>query len=70
MTPESGTTPTLNNAFPPAFDYSAAFAQGLVQAQRVQLETLVTWQRSLAAINQELWDEWAVHWAGGAPIGV
>jgi hypothetical protein len=54
----------------PAFDCSAAIAESLIQAQRVQWEALAAWQGSIAAINQELWDAWACRFAGGVPIDV
>jgi len=38
------------------------------QAQRLQLEALLTWQQSLASLQQELWDEWVCRWGGGVPI--
>ena len=52
----------------PLFDYSNPWTQGLIQAQRVQWEALLSWQQSLTAIQQELWDEWTSRFAGGVPI--
>jgi hypothetical protein len=63
----SSTTPTCPADFQPAF---ASAIESLMQAQRVQLEALNSWQQSMAAINQEVWDEWVCHWGGGAPIDV
>lgn len=60
-------TPDLT-LFQPAFDLSGTFAQGLLQMQRMQLDAFVAWQQALAAMGQELWDEWVCHWAGGVPI--
>jgi hypothetical protein len=54
--------------FQPAFALSNTLAQNLLQAQRVQLDAFVAWQQALAAMSQELWDEWVCHWAGGVPI--
>jgi hypothetical protein len=59
-------TPALD--WQPPFVPSMAIVAGLMRAQRVQLEALESWQQSIAAINQELWDEWVCHWGGGAPI--
>ena len=50
--------------------WAAAYAQGLWQAQRDQMEGLILWQQSLAAFYGDLWDRWAAHCAGGAPIDV
>lgn len=40
----------------------------LTQAHELQMQTLLSWQKSLVDLNQELWDEWACRWAGGVPI--
>jgi len=66
----SGTATTRPEDFLPAFVSSMAILESLLQAQRVQLEALNSCQESMAAINQELWDEWVCHWGGGAPIDV
>ena len=55
---------TRNDSFQSAFVCSTAFAVSLIQAQCVQLEALISWQQSVAAINKELWDQWACRWAG------
>jgi hypothetical protein len=51
-----------------ALDWPRAFGESLMQTQRAQLEALLSWQQSLAAIHKEWWDEWVCRWAGGAPI--
>jgi hypothetical protein len=69
--------PTRTRTAPPALATSAgteasagstSFASALLEAQRVQIEAFFSWQRALAAINDELWDEWICRWAGGVPI--
>ena len=40
------------------------------QAQVVPLDAWLAWTRAFAAWQQEMWDEWAVRFAGGAPIDV
>jgi hypothetical protein len=40
----------------------------LMQLQRAQLDLLLGWQRQLATMQQDLFDQWAAHWAGGVPI--
>jgi hypothetical protein len=52
----------------PTFDWPAVLAQSLMHTQQIQIGALVAWQQSVANLNKELWDEWACHWAGGAPI--
>ncbi len=49
---------------------STVFVENLLQAQRNQMEALMAWQKSLSAINQEMWDEWVCRFGGGAPIDV
>jgi len=50
--------------------WAVPYAQGLLQAQRDQLESAVLWQQSFAAFYRDLWDRWIAHCAGGAPIDV
>lgn len=45
-----------------------SFADFLVLLQQAQLNLLLTWQQSVVAMNQEIWDAWASRWAGGVPI--
>ena len=58
------------NADPP--DAIASFADPFIAAQRAQweafLEAFLAWQQSLAAFNKDLWEQWAVRYAGGLPI--
>lgn len=44
------------------------FGDAVLQVQRMQLEALLTWQQSLASMQQELWDGWVCRWGGGVPI--
>jgi hypothetical protein len=43
-------------------------ADFLVLTQQAQVDVLLTWQQTVAAIQQEMWDEWVSRWAGGVPI--
>ena len=52
----------------PAAAYATTFADSVWQVQRMQVEALIAWQNSMAAVSQELWDEWVCHFAGGVPI--
>ena len=56
-------------AFNP-FDSGAAQAvfEAMLQAQHQQWDALVAWQKTLADMQQEAWDQWVSHWAGGVPI--
>jgi hypothetical protein len=66
-------TPRIDSApsapgFEPLFTLSTTIAQGVLQAQRIQLETLFSWQKSMAAMGQEFLDEWNCRFGGGVPI--
>lgn len=39
-----------------------------VQSQGTALEFLLGWQQAWAQMHQELWDQWTVHFCGGAPF--
>ena len=52
----------------PLLSLSSILADNLFQIQRAQLDAMLSWQKSMASINQEMWDEWACHFAGGVPI--
>ena len=63
---------TRDDRIEPAFagSIAIAIAQSLIQAQRIQLEGLLSWQRSIVALQQEMWDGWVCRWGGGVPIDV
>jgi len=52
----------------PLLALSSTLAENLFQIQRAQLDAMLAWQKSIASVGQELWDEWACHFAGGVPI--
>ena len=54
----------------PGIGEMVAWNQGWLQAQAWPWQMAVDWQRSMAAVQQELWDEWVSHWGGGVPIDV
>lgn len=62
------TSTAPGSGLPPAFEWAADAAAVLLLAQRLQLDSLIAWQQSLTAVQQELWDEWVCRWAGGVPI--
>jgi len=53
-----------------AFDFAAgsALLDAVLLAQRQQWEAMLAWQQSLAEWQQDAWDQWVSHWAGGVPI--
>jgi len=61
-------TELQSTGFEPAVAYATTYADSVWQVQRMQVEALIAWQNSMAAVAQELWDEWVCHFAGGAPI--
>ncbi|MBL0726581.1 hypothetical protein [Piscinibacter sp. HJYY11] len=65
-TPDALLSPAVS--FEPLFTLSTLFAQNALRLQQLQLDACMAWQRSLAATGQELFDEWACRFAGGAPI--
>ena len=62
------TIPPQNGFFQLALDWQAAFMENLLQAQRSHYQMLAEWQQSLAAVNQELWDQWVCRFGGGVPL--
>jgi len=54
----------------PGFGWPTDLSMALLRLQRLQFDQLIAWQRSVAAMQQELWDEWVCRFAGGAPIDV
>lgn len=49
-------------------DWQKVGYESLLQAQRIQWEMLLTWQRSLGAVQQELQDQWICRFGGGVPL--
>ena len=41
---------------------------GMLLAQRQQLEMMAAWQRSIAAVQRELIDQWICRFGGGVPL--
>jgi len=42
--------------------------ESIANVQRLQLDALLAWQASFAAVAQEFADEWACRFGGGVPI--
>jgi hypothetical protein len=51
-----------------ALDWHAALADACVQAQHSQYQVFAAWAKALAAVNQELWDQWVCRFGGGVPL--
>jgi hypothetical protein len=61
--------PKLTAAFfDPAGQWLRWCAQPLFDVQRMQWHALLGWQQSLATLNKDLWEQWAVRYCGGVPI--
>ena len=54
--------------FDPAGQWMRWWLQPLLDAQRIQWHALLGWQQSLATLNRDVWEQWAVRFGGGAPI--
>ena len=54
--------------FDPAGPWPRWWLQPLLDAQRVQWEAFFRWQQSLATLNKDVWEQWAVRYCGGAPL--
>lgn len=64
-------TNTNPGALPQAWtDWAAAITAGVLQAQQLQIEAMLSWQAAMAATGAEAWDEWRCRFAGGAPFDV
>ncbi len=44
--------------------------EAMLHMQKLQLDAWFSWQQSFADVGQELFDEWACRFGGGAPIDV
>lgn len=67
--PRKTTTVPANELLQPAQALSETLIKNCLEAQTMGLQAWLAWQRSMNEMTQELWDEWRVHFAGGAPLG-
>jgi hypothetical protein len=51
-----------------ALEWQAAAIGTLLQAQQRQAGILLIWQKSMAAVGQDLWDRWVCRFGGGVPL--
>jgi hypothetical protein len=63
----TGPFPYLYGNLQPLVEWQAAWFDGLMQAQKLQLEMLSAWRNPLV-MNQEMFDQWIAHFGGGVPI--
>ena len=66
---ESAPVPSLRDGhLNLAFEWQAAAIGTLLQAQQRQAGILLMWQKSMAAVGQDLWDRWVCRFGGGVPL--
>jgi len=68
MTSARPTLPSTSPRALPAPTPALWYPNPLFAAQRVQWEALLSWQQSMVTFYRDLWDQWAMHYAGGMPI--
>jgi hypothetical protein len=66
--PAAAVSPPRDGYLLPVFAWQAALVDCVMQAQRNQYEMLTAWERSLGAVNQDLWDRWVCRFGGGVPL--
>lgn len=66
---ESAPVPSLRDGhLSLALEWQAAAIGTLLQAQQRQAGILLIWQKSMAAVGQDLWDRWVCRFGGGVPL--
>jgi hypothetical protein len=77
MAHASRTSPAVvsQDMLQPGVFWAAQFLEGLLRAQRLQLDTFEAQcaivrrtQAQATAATGELWDQWIAHWGGGVPM--
>ena len=53
---------------PAASVWWSSLAAPWLEAQRLQWEGLVAWQRTLATVQKDVWDQWICRYGGGVPL--
>lgn len=61
-------SPLRDGFFASAQAWQTAFCESCMEAQRSQFQVLAAWQRSLGAVQKELWDQWKCRFGGGVPL--
>ena len=52
----------------PLAGWPGPLVASLMAANRWQWEAFIAWQETLAAVQRDLWKQWASRYAGGVPI--
>ena len=68
--PASAVPPLHGDTHWPWADWATLYATSVMQTQRLQAESMLSWQAAMMKIGNEFWDEWRCRFAGGAPIDV
>ena len=55
-------------AVAPVAEWAWLCFQPLVSVQRMQWDALLCWQQSMATLNRDAWEQWAVRYGGGVPL--
>jgi len=61
-------SPTRDGYLTSALDWQKTLIDACVRAQRSQYQIFAAWEKALATINQEVWDQWACRFGGGVPL--
>lgn len=65
---DHATQPTGDIGFESLFALATLLAENVLRLQQLQLESWLSWQKTLAASGEEFMDEWTCRFAGGVPI--
>jgi len=52
----------------PVAEWGSVVLAVALESQRIQMEWLSKWQRSLLGMHGEIWDWWISRFAGGVPL--
>jgi hypothetical protein len=53
---------------PAASLWWSSLAAPWLEAQQLQWEGLAAWQRTFAAVQKDIWDQWVCRYGGGVPL--
>ena len=70
--PRSSAQPRSNVApvgpVAPVAEWAWLMFSPILDAQRMQMETLLRWQQSIVTMQRDVREQWAVRYGGGVPI--
>ncbi|OUM00981.1 hypothetical protein A8M77_18635 [Variovorax sp. JS1663] len=61
-------SPLRNGYVKTALEFQRALIESQMQMQRNQFQIYTQWLRSVGAMNQDAWDQWACRFGGGVPL--